>query len=204
MTPDDSVTEWLVQLKAGEPAAAQKLWQRYFGQLVRLARARLRGSPRQAADEEDVALSAFNSFCRRAERGEFPHLDNRANLWHLLVTITARKALDQAKHEGRDRRGGGKILDEAALCTHLAGEGNEEGMEQFVGREPTPEFAAQVSEEYRRLLDLLGDPGLRSVAVWRMEGYSKEEIADRLGCKVRTVERKLQLIRRTWTEGGVA
>ena len=56
--------------------------------------------PRVAADEEDVALSAFDSFCRGAQRGRFPQLDDRDNLWRLLVVITSRKAVDLAQHEG--------------------------------------------------------------------------------------------------------
>ena len=51
-----SVTHWIGLLEAGDPAAAQKLWQAYFQRLVGLARKKLRGTPRRAADEEDVAL----------------------------------------------------------------------------------------------------------------------------------------------------
>ena len=65
-----------------------------------------------------------------------------------------------------------------------------------VGTEPTPEFAAMVAEEYRRLLERLGDDVLRKVAVLRTEGYTTDEIADRLGCARRTVARQLALIRR--------
>src|SRR5262245_43324907 len=59
-----SVTHWLGLLRAGDHAAAQPLWERYFSRLVGLARAKLQGLPRRAADEEDVALSAFDSFSR--------------------------------------------------------------------------------------------------------------------------------------------
>ena len=34
---EDSVTVWIASLKAGDADAAQKLWQRYFETLVRLA-----------------------------------------------------------------------------------------------------------------------------------------------------------------------
>jgi hypothetical protein len=61
---EDSVTVWMASLKAGD--AAQKLWQRYFEALVRLARDRLRGAHRTVADAEDGALSAFDSFARGA------------------------------------------------------------------------------------------------------------------------------------------
>jgi DNA-directed RNA polymerase specialized sigma24 family protein len=184
MPSDRSVTFWIGQLKAGDALAAQKLWEGYYGRLVGLARAKLRGAPRRAADEEDVALSAFDSFCRGAERNRFPRLADRGDLWQLLIMITARKAIDLRQHEARKKRGGG-----------AAPVGDEELLDQVVGREPTPEFAAQVAEECQRLLDGLDDPELRQIALWKMEGDTNEDIAARLGVVLRTVERKLHLIR---------
>ena len=66
------MTQWISGLKQGDQAAASGLWESYFRRLVGLARARLRDVPRRIADEEDVALSAFDSFCRRAQAGQFP------------------------------------------------------------------------------------------------------------------------------------
>src|SRR4051794_5171067 len=172
MSPEGSVTRWLAPLQAGDPAAAQQLWERYFRRLVGLARTKLRGAPRKAADEEDVALSAFDSFCRGAEAGRFPRLADRDDLWQLLVVITARKAIDLAQREGARKRGGGKVQDEAAAAGPEGG-----ALARALGREPTPAFAAQVAEECRRLLDRLGDAQLRSIAVWKMEGYTNDEIA---------------------------
>ena len=71
----------------------------------------------------------------------------------------------------------------------------------LVGREPDPEFAAQVAEECRRRLAQLDDTALQAVAVWKMEGHTNEEIAAKLGRSVGTIERKLRLIRRIWEEG---
>src|SRR5262245_51966189 len=99
MSSAGSVTGWLGDLQAGSPEAAQQLWQRYYGRLVGLARLKLRGAARRLADEEDIALSAFDSFCRGAEQGRFPRLDDRDNLWHLLVTLTSRKATNLLRHE---------------------------------------------------------------------------------------------------------
>ena len=104
--PHNSVTHWLGQLKAGDPAAAGPLWERYFPKLVELARARLAGFPRRAADEEDVALSAFDSFCRDAAAGRLPRLDDRDDLWRVLLLITSQKALDLVRHESAAKRGG--------------------------------------------------------------------------------------------------
>ena len=62
---DGSVTRWLSDLKGGRNASAQPLWERYFTRMVELARLRLRSSGHKDAssDEEDAALSAFDSLC---------------------------------------------------------------------------------------------------------------------------------------------
>jgi DNA-directed RNA polymerase specialized sigma24 family protein len=200
MSSPGSVTNWLTQLQAGDPAAAQKLWERYYLRLVSLARAKLQGAPRRMADEEDVALSAFDSFFRGAEQGRFPLLDDRDNLWRLLVTITARKAFDLARQERRQKRGGGAVLDEAALAR--PDEPDMDGIDRIAAQEPTPAFAVQVAEECQRLLARLTTPELRSIALWKMEGRTNEEIATELGCVARSVERKLWLIRNLWAKEG--
>jgi DNA-directed RNA polymerase specialized sigma24 family protein len=194
MSATGSVVSWLARLREGDAGAAQHLWEQYFARMVGLARKRLRGARRREADEEDVALSAFDSFCRGAEQGHFPDLRERNNLWRLLVNITARKALHLLAREGRLKRGGGKVRGESALRDAAEGE----GIEAVVGHEPTPEFAAQVAEECQRLLGRLGDEQQRAIAVWKMEGHTNEDIAARLGCALATVERRLRLIRKTW------
>jgi DNA-directed RNA polymerase specialized sigma24 family protein len=186
MSSEGNITGWLGRLQAGDPTAARKLWEHYFHRLVGLARQRLRGTPRRVADEEDVALSAFDSFCRHAEAGRFPDLFDRDGLWHLLVVLTARKAAHLARDQTRQKRGGGRSPEKP------------ETLDEVLGREPTPEFAAEVAEECRRLLGLLGDPVLEAVAVRRMEGHGVEEIAAQLGCAPRSVKRKLALIRELW------
>jgi hypothetical protein len=105
MPAPGSVTNWLVQLKEGDAAAAQPLWERYFPRMVVLARKWLQGARRREADEEDVALSAFDSFCRGAAQGRFPQLADRDDLWRLLVVVTARKALDLLGRHRPGRRG---------------------------------------------------------------------------------------------------
>jgi DNA-directed RNA polymerase specialized sigma24 family protein len=203
MTPDASVTHWLDLLKAGDRAAAQPLWERYYRLLVARARSALGSAPRRAGDEEDVALSAFDSFCRGAEYGRFPRLGDRNDLWYILLALTARKAAHLIQHETRARRGGGKVKTEADL-PQTAGD-EDFPLARLVSTEPTPAVAAQVAEECRRLLDKLGDDDLRAIAVAQMEGYTVAETAARLGRSERTVARKLVIIRRRWrAEGGLS
>jgi DNA-directed RNA polymerase specialized sigma24 family protein len=139
-----------------------------------------------------VALSAFDSFCRRAANDGFPRLRDRNDLWRLLASLTARKACRLLRDEGRQKRGGSLRPDAHRQLR------NETSVEQAAAAGPTPELAAQMLEECRRLLGLLGDARLQAVAQWKLEGYTNEEIASKLGCAPRTVERKLDLIRRSW------
>jgi len=198
-----SVTRCLFDLQAGTQEAAGFLWERYFEKLVRLARARLRSSRHRSAeaDEEDVVLSAFESFCEGTTQGKFPDLAGRDDLWRLLVVITTRKAAAQLRRQSRKKRGGDQLILETAFPSPNSPE-DFELLDQIVGREPSPEFAAMVAEEYRSLLESLGEEPLRQVAISRMEGYSVEEIAGKLDCSRRTVSRRLELIRKIWSEPG--
>ena len=188
---EGSVSRWLGPLGGGDPVAAQQLWERYFQRLVELARKRLRDAPRCEA-AEDVALSAFASFCRGAGHGRFPELADRDGLWRLLVVITARKAAHHERDARRQKRGG-------AMATMPAGDA-EPSLEQLISREPSPEFAAQAAEECRRLFGLLGDAELESIARLKMEGHTVEQIAQQLGYVQRTIKRKMRLIRSLWEQ----
>ena len=105
MSQNDSVTDWIVQLKAGDPQASQRLWERYVDRLVRLARIKLGRTPRRVADEEDVAQSAFDGFFRGVEEKRFPQLDDRDGLWQVLVMLTDRKTIDHRRRELAGKRG---------------------------------------------------------------------------------------------------
>lgn len=182
MADAGSVTVWLGQLQGGDPEAADRLWERYFRRLQGLARLKLPPALRHNGSEEDVALDAFASLWRGAENGRFPVLACREHLWRLLVVITARKAYRLARTETRERAtpGVGWVL------------------EQVLAREPDPGFEAQAADECRRLMALLGDARLEAVARWRMDGLTVPEIAARLECSSRTVDRKLALIQALW------
>jgi RNA polymerase sigma factor (sigma-70 family) len=194
MSSEGSITCWLKLLPVSDPEAARQLWQRYFQRMVGLARQRLQGAPRAPDSAEDVALSAFASFCKAAEARRFPRLDDRDSLWRLLMQLTARKAAHLRRDQGRQKRGGARA----------AAGGPEEAvlLEQVLSRAPTPDDAAQVAEEFQRLLQLLDDEVLQDVAVFLMEGYTVKEIGARLNCSRRSVSRMLATIRPLWEESG--
>jgi DNA-directed RNA polymerase specialized sigma24 family protein len=156
-----------------------------------LARRTLAGHPQRVADADDAAQSAFLCFWRQAEQGQLAPEMHRDNLWSLLATITVRKALKQIKRERALKRGAGRVLGESALA-----EPEKTGtrpLETIVGELPASDFDIHCEE----LLEMLDDE-LRVFAVFRLMGQSNREIANRLGCTERKVERKLNLIRLRW------
>lgn len=194
----NDVTEWISQLGHGDQQAAEAIWQEYFGRLVQYARRKLEGVARRSADEEDVALSAMYSFCRGMEAGRFAKVDDREDLWKLLVTITARKACAQRRREMAAKRGEGRIRGESFFGNGNADQSQNFGIGNVLGAEPTPEFSSMVVDDCHQLLDELGDETLRQVALLTLEGYRVAEIAEKLDCVSRTVERKLARIREKW------
>ncbi|MFM7058850.1 MAG: ECF-type sigma factor [Planctomycetota bacterium] len=187
------VTGWIQRVRAGDSSAVQHLWNGYFQRMVQAARLRLQGASRGAADEEDVALSAFNSFCLGARAGRFPQLLDSHSLWPLLLVITANKSVDLIRQNNRQRRGGGR--------ERLSGDALADALSGVLSREPSPEFTAELTDQLGHLLrnlDASGDPQLRQIALYKLEGLSTEEIAGRVGCVRRSVERKLQVIACLW------
>jgi DNA-directed RNA polymerase specialized sigma24 family protein len=199
MTGEDDITQWIGGLKTGDQEAARKLWQGYFQKLVRLVERKLPAQGRRAFDEEDVALSAFKSFCFGVAEERFPDLNDRGNLWAVLAVIATRKAQAYVETQNRLKRGGGQVRGESVFLGKADAD-ELAGFDALAGKEPTPAFLAQAGEACENLLGALGDETLRNIAILKMQGFTIEEIAAQTGCTKRAVERRLEIIRRTWRE----
>lgn len=183
---DGSVSHWLEGLRDGDSIAAQRLWDRYFAELVAVARARLRQLPRDGTPE-DVALSALKSVMVAVEAGRHPDLADRTSLWPLLVTVTARKSVDELRRRAAKKRS-------SQVTTQV------EDLRTIIGEQPSPEFVVEVADELERLISAFDDSTLRTIALRKLEGYSNDEIAEELSVSVRTVIRKVNRIRQEWDE----
>jgi DNA-directed RNA polymerase specialized sigma24 family protein len=192
----DGEKTWIRRLNNGDREAFQQLWADYFRRLVGLARKKLGDAQRRDADEEDVALSTFKSFWRGVKEGRFPDLEDPTDLWRLLVVITDRKVHRLHARRNCEKRGPGLVRGESVF----AGADNEEerGLEQVVGKGLTPEFADAVADACQDLLAALPDDVLRQIAQAKLEGYTNQEIADKLEIGLSTIERKLNRIRAIW------
>jgi DNA-directed RNA polymerase specialized sigma24 family protein len=197
MTNSDEMTLWIEKLKAGDSAAAEAIWRGYIESLLRLVRHRMSSLPRRVSDEDDVALSALHSFFRGAAAGRFPALDDREDLWKLLVVIAARKVSAQRRRLHAQRRGEGLVRGESIFYSPDDASSGR-GIDSLPNAQPTPEFVLAVAEDCEALLARLKHPRLRDIAVWKMEGYSNAEIGQKLQVTERTVERRLKQIRDTW------
>ncbi len=192
-----SVTDWIEQIKSGEDQAAQKLWDRYFDRLVVLARRKLGRTLQRVDDEEDLAARVFFALCEGAAAGRFDKLQNRADLWSLLVAITSKKAVDRLRRQGTQKRGAGDVRGHSVFMQE---DGSLQGFEQVISEAPAPDVLAQIAEQHQMLLRLLRDDLQRNIVDYRLAGYSNAEIAAKTGISLRSVERKLSVIRDTWTK----
>lgn len=191
--PEPPVTLWLRALEDGDEEAAEQLWTHFFERLTALARRKL--IQQRVVDGEDIVVSVFRRLCEGAESGRFGQVGGRDELWRLLVSMTVRRAIDENRRLLADKRGGARVRGDSLHARNDRG-----SWDQFAGEDLSPEFLVMVEEQCDRLLESLADNTLRSVAVWRLEGFSNDEIAGKLEMTTRSVERKLNRIRLLWRD----
>lgn len=198
MSSADSVTLWLAALHDDPTDAARRLWERYVEKLVRLASRKLGALPRRAADEDDVVAEVFADFLQGVREGRFTRLQNRHDLWQILAMLTERNAIGLIRRETAAKRGRGRVRGESAFAPGSSADSAAPGIGRVVDREPSPEFAVQLSELLSQRLRQLDNDLLRGLARDSLAGYSQREMAARHGISLPTVERKLKLIRQQW------
>ena len=196
VSSDGSVSDLIAELKQ-QPSqeAAQQIYQRYIGRLVRRAKSLLGDAPRGAADEEDIATRAINDLFAGIEEGRFPRLDDRQDLWQVLMMLMHRRVVDHLRKYGPEA-----ALLQGESVLHGVSEDSAQafGMARLPDDEPTPEEVMEFADSLRcRLADLPAERH-RQIALWKLEGRSSEEIAGLLGYTKRTVEYALQAIRKAW------
>jgi DNA-directed RNA polymerase specialized sigma24 family protein len=191
-----SVAALIRRLQGGDRSAAQSLWDLYYGRLTRFASRRLHGTPRGVADEEDVALSVLDEFFRLVERQRGVEVNGQEDLWRLLVVIATRRVRNLLRDQGCRKRGGGHLLPGPGLPA--ADRPAPAELDGFPSRELPPDAIVLWAEECRRLFAMLEDERLQAVASMRLEGYADGEIAVKLSCTRRSVQRRLQAVRETW------
>ena len=224
---DLSVTQILKLLRDGgsddREAAAAELYEHYRRRVEQIARGRLMPGG-GLADEQDVAQSAFRSFFGRIDTGQLDALVSGGQAWAILARLTRNKAIDSVRYENAVCRGGEGsrrqqtppkqpginrlgIGDRGATesTVRSAGQRSPGSRREEVPLEAVHDHSQRSAEDeavskevLSQFLEQLSEATLRGIVALKLEGFTNEEIADKLGCATRTVERKLNLIRRLW------
>jgi len=173
-----SITQCLSGIRRADIESTEHLWKQYYASLVQVARRHFRDYPRGAYDEEDAAESALISFFSAATKNRYSNLSDREGLWKLLTTIVIRKV---------NRRVRRRSMIEYRPETHGESPESDSGCE-----------TVDVEELVSNLFSLLQNDGLRQTAALRMHGYSNKESSEILCCSVKSIERRMRLVRAIW------
>lgn len=192
-----SISQYIGGLREGQPEAIQKIWERFYSDLIRLAYRKLRDGPNKVADWDDVVQEAMAQFFAQVQQGRFPDLNDRDDLWQVLVMLVHRRARDQQRRERADKRGGGKVFTESILeCPNDPDRRGD--LDDLAGVTPTPQVAEEIFANLSLALGELPTPDYRRVALLKLQGFDNKKIASQCGCSVATVGRRLANIRKLW------
>jgi RNA polymerase sigma factor (sigma-70 family) len=180
---DNPSAELVAQWRGGDQQAAEELFQRYAERLLALARSRLSTRLTRHVDPEDVVQSAYRSFFIGARNGRYV-LERSGDLWRLLAAITLHKLQHQVERLTAGKRGVGRECPPGK-------DGSPFGQQvHAVAREPTPAEAAALCDTLEQVFRGL-EPLPRLVVEMRLQGYTLDEIADKVQRSERTVRRIL-------------
>jgi len=170
--------------RSGDQQAAAQLFHRYADRLIVLARSRLPAKLAGRVDAEDVVQSVYRCFFAEARAGRYD-LQRGGDLWHLLVTITLHKVLNQIGRNTADKR----ACDRERRLDNADGPVNE-----ALAREPSPVEALALADEVEQLMGRL-TPLQRQVLELRLQGHNQAEIAAATRRTERTVRRLLDQVK---------
>ena len=194
---DDEITLFLKDSQGIGEEGAQAIWESYLPKLMRVIESKLRNSSKRIIDSDDIAQNAMLSLFRGLKEHKFDSLENRDELWALLIIITARKVTRERRREMAEKRGRGTTRGESAFI--VAGRIDDcYGINQVLDENQMPESASRVLKTYEELLPQISDQKTRNTAMLRMEGYTNPEIAEKMKCSVVRVEQRISKIRKVW------
>ena len=178
-------------LRDGQGWAVEQFYADYATSLERLAAKHLSSPIRRRVGPEDIVQSACRTFFRRAKEGQF-QLEDSEGLWRLLTVITLAKVREQTRFHLRQRR---SLKGEAHLDSSV------DGRPAFspAGDDLPPEAAAEFSEQFQLLLGSLSEEEQQVVDL-KLQQFTNDEVAAKLGCSERTVRRLVKKIQSRLTE----
>jgi hypothetical protein len=187
-----SVSYWLKELKTGDSLAVEAIWYRYYQRVVELASRKMKVNPDRAVDGEDIAQLAMHRFCTNATLGCYPNLDDREQLWDLLVVFTLNRIRKHLRACNRLKRSGqhSQVFEFSQL-----------EVLQDLQTPEAPTIMADMVDAWLNRLDQEDPSGqLKQIAIWSMDGISGSDIARILKKRKSFVLHQIRLIRLLWEE----
>lgn len=189
-------------MRQGDPEAIHRLVERYFGRLRKLSQERIRRGKPIYEDGEDIAIQVLTSVCRKVEQGKYPDLQNREDLWYLMIFIAHRMVIDRRR--SRKNLSLQTSWEEAFVVKENTMQGALEtidnDMDSFSNEDADSDFQLlEIIDCWQEMIRQIKDPVAKQVARLKLEGYSNREIAAKLDIVPRTVERKSELIEQRWS-----
>ena len=196
------ITEILAMSRGLNHREASVLWDAFLPKLIVVIKAKLRNSQLRVTDEDDIAQNAMLSLFNGLQNKQFDTVRNSDELWKLLVTITARKIVAQQRYELAQKRGSGKVRGESVFNHPQASD--LDGIGQIIDPNLLPESAENVLQTYAALLPDIGDENSLKTIMLRMEGFTNQEIAEKMACSVSRVEQRIAKVRLSWIKAEVS
>jgi len=168
----------VAQIRSGDQEAANALYERYSQRLFGLAHRQMSERVRRLTEPEDIVQSAFRSLFRGVYSGSYDAPEG-CSLWQLLAVIAMNKV----------RR---KVSRDKSVQPSLSiGVSSSEGAAIDV---PEVRETEGLENALRDALECLR-PMEQDVVRLRVQGFTVEEISEKLNRSRRTVERTLQQAR---------
>ena len=197
---EGSVTALFSGLKGSNPAILGEIWGRFFPRMAGLARKALGARRDGSQDADDVVQCAMLSFWNAMDDSSPPEFRDRDDLWRFLAVITVRKARRMTRHANARKRSDHPTFTESQIAPTGSSRQDEEFRLDHLLTEISPPDFDFFCEEMLLALD----ESSRQIALLRLQGHSSAEIAARLECSERSVQRSLKAIRERWTQLGDA
>jgi RNA polymerase sigma-70 factor (ECF subfamily) len=175
ITSDQSL---VMRLRGGDEQAATEFYDRYVKRVYGLVHQQMAEHLRAVVQPEDIVQSVFKSIFRGLTSGDYnaPH---GGSLWHLIAIVAVHKVRRNARRRMADKRDERRSQSIDSLQNFEAASGVT-----------AEEFELAIRESVEGL-----KPIEQEVVMLRVQGYSVEEISNKLQRSRRGIERNLHAVR---------
>jgi DNA-directed RNA polymerase specialized sigma24 family protein len=188
-----SVSGWISKMRSGDPDAIRSLVERYFSKIAQYSDHRIKNGIRVTDDGEDIAVTVLEIITRKVASGELPDLQDRDDLWLMMILIAQRSVIDRQRSELRRK----KLASSMVTMTDLLESYNIE-LSEFLAQDDPKQKLVEILECWDDLVRSLPDDRSRQIAHLKMQGKTNKEIGEILEMVSRTVDRKVNSISNQW------